>query len=293
MVFTLPSAKASERVQIWRKLQKFGSLPFRNAGYLLPNNPENLERFVWVSETVRSNGGNASVIEVSSVDDLSENAIRELFRQARDADYEALRKDLDKLKPRSGTSSRQALRLRKRFDEIVAMDFFVSKRRNEVQALFDQLNPLSPHDKPARLLSKKEFQGKTWLTRPSPGIDRVSSAWLIGRYIDDHPTFAFSDNSEGPPGAIRFDMYEQDGFGHEGDRCTFETLCRSFSIKDKRIVLIAEAIHDADLEDGKYGRQEGHVINRILKGWAKQKVEDHELLKRGMDLIEGLYVSIA
>jgi hypothetical protein len=46
------------------------------------------------------------------------------------------------------------------------------------------------------------------------------------------------------------------------------------------------------LEDNKYGRQEGHVINRILKGWAKQKVDDHELLKRGMDLIEGLYVSI-
>ena len=43
-------------------------------------------------------------------------------------------KDLEKLKPRSGTSSPQALRLRKRFDEIVAMDFFVSKRRSEVRA---------------------------------------------------------------------------------------------------------------------------------------------------------------
>ena len=88
-------------------------------------------------------------------------------------------------------------------------------------------------------------------------------------------------------------MYGTDGFGHEGDRCTFETLCLSFAIKDKKIALIAEAVHDADLEDGKYGRHEGHVINRILQGWAKQKVEDHELLKRGMDLIEGLYVSIA
>jgi hypothetical protein len=293
MVFTLPSAKASERVQVWRKLQKFGSLPFRNAGYLLPNTSENRERLVWVSETVRSHGGDASVIEVSSIDDLSEEATRELFRQSRETDYEALRKDLEKLKPRNGTSSPQALRLRKRFDEIIAMDFFVSKRRGEIQALFDQLNPLSPQAKPTKLSSKKDFQKKTWLTRPRPGIDRVSSAWLISREIDNHPTFAFAPKSEAHPGAIPFDMYGSDGFGHEGDRCTFETLCRSFSIKDKKIALIAEAIHDADLEDGKYGRQEGHVINRILQGWAKQKLEDHELLKRGMDLIEGLYVSLA
>jgi hypothetical protein len=292
MVFTLPSTKASERVQIWRKLKKFGSLPFRNAGYLLPNTPENRERLVWVSETVRSNDGDASVIEVSSVDDLSEDAIHELFHQARDVDYEALRKDLEKLKPRSGTSSLQALRLRKRFDEIVAMDFFVSKRRGEVQVLFEQLNPLAPQDKPTKLFSKKDYQKKTWLTRPRPGIDRISSAWLISRQIDADPSFAFADKTDAHPGFIPFDMYGPNGFGHEGDRCTFETLCRSFSIKDKKIALIAEAIHDADLEDNRYGRPEGHVLNRILQGWAKQKVEDHELLKRGMELIEGLYVSI-
>jgi hypothetical protein len=69
-------------------------------------------------------------------------------------------------------------------------------------------------------------------------------------------------------------------------------LCLSFAIKDEKIASIAKAVHDADLEDGKYGREEGHVINRILRGWAKQKVEDQELLKRGMELIDGLYVSI-
>lgn len=293
MVFTLPSAKASERVQIWRKLQKFGSLPFRNAGYLLPHTPENRERLVWVSETVRANGGDASVIEVSSMDDLSESAVQELFRQARDADYAALRKDLEKLKPRSGTTSPQAVKLKKRFDEILATDFFVSKRQNEVQALFDQLKPASQQEEAVKLSAKKDFQKKTWVTRPRPGIDRVSSAWLISRRIDDQPTFVFADKSTAQPGAIPFDMYGPDGFGHDGDRCTFETLCRSFSIKDKKIAFIAEAIHDADLEDGKYGRVEGHVLNRILQGWAKQKVDDHELLERGMDLIEGLYVSVA
>ena len=65
------------------------------------------------------------------------------------------------------------------------------------------------------------------------------------------------------------------------------------ALDESRWRLIAEAIHDADLEDRKFGREEGLVINRILQGWAKQKIGDHELLKRGIDLIEGLYVSIA
>jgi hypothetical protein len=47
------------------------------------------------------------------------------------------------------------------------------------------------------------------------------------------------------------------GFGHEGDRCTFETLCRSFGIRYKKVLLIGEAIHDADLEDHKFGRDDG------------------------------------
>jgi hypothetical protein len=87
-------------------------------------------------------------------------------------------------------------------------------------------------------------------------------------------------------------MFGDTGFGHVDDRCTFETLCLAFKLNDKRIAFIAEAIHDADLEDGKYGRAEGIIINRILKGWDKQGTSDDELLRRGMELIEGLYESL-
>jgi hypothetical protein len=51
-------------------------------------------------------------------------------------------------------------------------------------------------------------------------------------------------------------------------------------------------IHDADLDDEKFGRVEGIAINQILKGWAKQGISDEERLLRGMDSIEGLYHSI-
>jgi hypothetical protein len=33
-------------------------------------------------------------------------------------------------------------------------------------------------------------------------------------------------------------------------------------------------------------------MNQILRGWAAQNVPDDQLLRRGMDLIEGFYNSI-
>src|ERR1700722_3766286 len=99
LVFTLPSNKASERVGIWRKLQKFGSIQLRNAGYLLPNNPVNQERFEWLAAAVRSFEGEASILQVQAIDDLTPRALQEQFRQARTPDYEALIKEAKKLKP--------------------------------------------------------------------------------------------------------------------------------------------------------------------------------------------------
>jgi hypothetical protein len=294
MVFSLPSSKASERVQIWRQLQKFGAIGFRNAGYLLPNTPENQERFAWVSKAVRSHKGEASVLQVEEVDDISPDGLRDLFRQARETDYVALRKELQKQKLQPGPSAAQLVRLRKRFDEILAMDFFGSKSRPVVEQLLDSLTKPQAEQMAMRpKVAKKDYQSKTWMTRPRPGIDRASSAWLITRFIDPKARFVFADDPSKQPTAIPFDMYGETGFGHDGDRCTFETLCQSFAIRDKKIALIAEAIHDADLEDRKFGRDEGTVINRILQGWAKRGVADSELLQRGMDLMEGLYSSIA
>jgi hypothetical protein len=293
MVFSLPSSEASERVQIWRKLQKFGAVSFRNAGYLLPNTPENQERFAWVCTAARSHNGEASVLQVKSVDDVSSEGLRDLFRQVRETEYAALRKELQKMKSQPGPPTAQAVRLRKRFDEIVAMDFFESKSRGAVERLLDSLTKVQIEENTAKpKVVRNDYQGKTWMTRPRPGIDRVSSAWLITHFIDPQARFIFGPDSAKHPSAIPFDMYGEAGFGHEGDRCTFETLSRRFSIRDRKTALIAEAIHDADLEDRKFGRDEGMVINRILQGWAKRNVPDLQLLQRGMELMEGLYESI-
>ena len=74
-------------------------------------------------------------------------------------------------------------------------------------------------------------------------------------------------------------------------RPPFETLRKEFAIRDPKVATIAEVVHDADLDDGKFGRTEGLGLDRGLIGWAKQGVPDQELLRRGMQLIEGLYQS--
>ena len=122
-------------------------------------------------------------------------------------------------------------------------------------------------------------------------MDRCASAWLIRRFIDSKARFAFAREDQVPRKSVPFDMFHENGFGHRGEDCTFETLQKEFRIRDRKVKVISEIIHDADIADDKFGRKEGYGIDEILKGWARQGTSDQELLDRGMQLIEGLYHS--
>src|SRR5215471_21478713 len=58
---------------------------------------------------------------------------------------------------------------------------------------------------------------RVWVTRPRPGVDRMSSAWLIRRFIDPEATFTFAADPHEAPDAVPFDMYDT-GFTHEGNQ---------------------------------------------------------------------------
>src|SRR5438105_10123224 len=83
LTFTLPTKRASQRVEIWRKLQRYGTVPLGNSGYLLPNNPSNEERFQWLATAIRKYGGDASVVHVESIDNLSRAQLIGRFSEAR------------------------------------------------------------------------------------------------------------------------------------------------------------------------------------------------------------------
>lgn len=295
LMFTLPARRASERVEVWRKVKRFGAIPLRSSGHVLPNNPINLERFEWLAAAIRKYKGAASVVQVHSIDDVSPENLVQLFVQARSRDYEILLKELQKTRASLPPASGRSARLRKRFQEIAEIDFFNSPLRGRVEALLERLDAVSrlPPSGVVEARSRKGFVNRTWMTRPRPGIDRVSSAWLIRKYIDREAKFLFGADPREHRDAIPFDMFQSNGgFGHRGDDCTFETLRKEFRIRDTRVASIAQIIHDADLCDEKFGRTEGLGLDRVLIGWSEQGLADDELLRRGMELIEGLYESL-
>lgn len=291
LMFSLPTKQASRRVEVWRKLKQYGALSLPSSGYLLPNTASNHEHFEWLAAAIRKYNGNASVVKVNEIDDQPSAQLRQKFTEARSRDYEELQRALRK-KPAKRNPADLA-RLRRRFQQIASIDFFNSPLRSRVESFLNSADGVA-HSSSTRATNKrKEYLNRTWVTRPRPGIDRVSSAWLIRKFIDAHARFSFADDPGKVPNAVPFDMFQAGGFGHRGDDCTFETLRKEFAIRDPKVAVIAQIIHDADLEDERYGRSEGVGLDRVLIGWAQEGTADEELLHRGMEMIEGLYQSIA
>ena len=131
-----------------------------------------------------------------------------------------------------------------------------------------------------------------WVTRERVKVDRVACPWLIRRFIDPDATFVFAANPKEHRDAVPFDMFSQEGFSHRGDNCTMETLIKEFGLDDARLQAISQAVHDADLGDEKFGRKEALGLDRVLTGWAQQGISDDELLRRGMEIFEGLYQAL-
>ena len=296
LVFSLPAGSASQRVQIWRKLQRYGMLALRSSGHVLPNTAVNQERMEWLATAIRTYKGQASVVQVQGFDDLPSQRLKQLFVEARSREYHKLLHEVKKvlaLSPWRRPGGRMN-RIRRRFLELQNIDFFGNPLRTKVENLLAQADKADTQTAGRKARGKSgEYVNRLWITRPRPGIDRVSSAWLIRRFIDPKARFIFGAEPSALAEAIPFDMFCPQGFGHRGEDCTFETLQKEFSIRDGRVKRIAQIIHDADLGDEKFGRLEGQGLDKVLNGWAKQDLPDDELLKRGMDLIEGLYEALA
>ena len=293
LTFTLSAKRASDRVKVWRQLQRYGAVPLGNSGYLLPNNPSNQERFEWLATAIRKYPGDASVVKVQSIDNLSTPQLIGRFAEARAREYQELIRELQKLSsaPLHKRASGRFSRLRRRFSEIVEIDFFNSPLQKRVEELLARAGTSPPPTGEAARVNLREYIGRIWVTRPRPGIDRAASAWLIRSFIDKRARFTFAPEEHIPPQAVPFDMFHG-GFGHRGEDCSFETLQKSFRIRDHKVSAIGEMIHDADLVDEKFGRKEGFGIDEVLKGWARKGVSDKDLLERGIQVMEGLYHSL-
>ncbi|HEX9045613.1 MAG TPA: chromate resistance protein ChrB domain-containing protein [Verrucomicrobiae bacterium] len=294
LLYSLPTRNTAERVSLWRKLKKHGAIQLKTSAYVLPNATVHYERFQWLAKQVRDDGGEATLIHATKIEGLSNEQIVQMFNGARAKDYDELIAGLNELlkrnKEKRGEDFAAELeKLNRRFKEIQDIDYFGCPAAHDAEVRLQRAaNSHLPGPKGRSILAKEDFAARTWLTRPRPEIDRVASAWLIRNFIDPQAVFVFAPSAAAFPKAIPFDMTDAE-FTHHGDDCTFETLLKRFGLADKALQKIGEMVHDADLEDEKFGRPECIGIDQVLKGWAKSGLTDQQLLDQGGKCFDALY----
>jgi hypothetical protein len=306
-VHQLPSSPSNLRVRTWRRLQQLGAVPIKQAVYVLPDIPSAREDFEWLKTEVKGAGGDASVFAADNVDAWSDDALVEEFRRSRQEAYAGLARDVEvvlkrasRARPARGTRAPASRRLlevfRERLTAIEGVDFFGSAGRDRVTTLLTQLEERMSDPGRPRASSKAtgpadagSYHGRLWMTRPRPGVDRMASAWLIRRFIDPEARFGFApDRDAVAEDAIPFDMFGVD-FSHQGDGCTFETLCAVFGIQEPAVSRLAAIVHDLDLKDARFGAPESAAVGSVIEGLQLVHGEDETLLAQGSALFEALY----
>ncbi len=187
-------------------------------------------------------------------------------------------------------------RLRQRTSELSEIDFFGAPGRELVEGMLSgleaRMETVGAVERTGAPLDRAQYRGREWVTRAGIKVDRMASAWLIRRFIDPEPRFKFvaAKGYRPEPDELRFDMFEAE-FTHEGDLCTFEVLVRRFGLDDPALRAIAEIVHDIDLKDAKYGREEAAGIGQLVAGIAASHQADEARLKRGAALFDDLYAA--
>jgi hypothetical protein len=305
LLMSLPPTPTRHRVGVWRKLQRMGAVRLRSAGWILPDTPETTELFQWLVQEIQGFRGEVTLLRVDRVETMKDDEITALFHQARGAEYQTVvqgcREILGQLDRYRTTHRGSAAALRAKLDglkreleRIESIDYLKAPAGKRARTLWEttaqRLRAAETRPSPvkSRRLAALPPGGSTWVTRPRPHIDRIASAWLIKRFCDPDARFAFADAADAARKGIPFDVLGAD-FGHHGEDCTFETLIKRFALKDRRVKVVAEIVHEADLHDGKFIRHESTGVDLAIRALAEATPDDHELLERGIAIFDGLY----
>ena len=307
LIHQIPPKPDYFRVKVWRRLQRLGAVAIKNSVYVLPKNDQTQEDFQWVLREIVEGRGEASLCEARFVEGLSDDQVEALFQAARGAEYDQVAEEARRLsamplpdgqidETRRTQLEIDLARLKRRLAEVVAIDFFGAPGREAAEGLVSGVEARM-HEKrygkqivSATVTRREDFQGKVWVTRKGIHVDRMASAWFIRRFIDSDARFKFvpPKGYKPLPGELRFDMFEAE-FTHEGDRCTLEVLIERTGIHDPGLSPIAEIVHDIDLKDSKFGRQDTPGIERLIAGIAMAHKDDENRLARGAAVFDDLY----
>ncbi len=296
LIHQLPADPAYLRVKVARRLRRLGAVQLKSSVYVLPASDETVEDFRWLIREIAAGGGEATLARTSFLDGIDDDEVRAMFQRERDAEYDeiaATARGLEAAEPRA----EEVQRLRRRLDEAAARDFFDAPARAAAEhAVGAAERRLRGGDEPRAQRPSSTVvapRGATWVTRRHIKVDRLSSAWLIRRFLDPEARFVFVDPASyrHSPGELRFDMYEGE-YGHEGERCTFETLLARFGLEeDAALRHVGEVVHDLDCKESRFGHAECAGVAAMVQGIAAAHERDEDRLQAGLPLFEALYRS--
>src|SRR5688572_19996554 len=137
LIHQLPPKPEALRLRVWRRLQKHGAVAIKNTVYVLPNDASGRETFEWTLREIESAGGQAFLCDARFIAGLDDDKIERLFRDARDADYEAIVKEARQLAGRvAGDNAERRLearaqlaKLERRLSQVIANDVMEARGR--------------------------------------------------------------------------------------------------------------------------------------------------------------------
>ncbi len=303
VVISLPSHRGTSRMRVWRALKGMGAAVLRDGVYFLPHGKSVAHALREQAETVIRSGGMAHVLAFNGMDQPQDEYFRKLFD--RTAEYARLIETIQKLGKsltprRVKAMARQLKKMRREFESVVATDYFPGPAKEQAHQILSQLeavvtgllSPGEPQPKVGeiRRLDKADYQNRVWATRAHPWVDRLASAWLIRRFIDQRARFVWlKDLKDCPPDAHGFD-FDNAAFTHVGARVTFEVLLASFSLaEDTALARLGSLVHSLDV--GGVPVAEAPGIEMVLNGARQQHTDDDKLFKEACKVFDFLYAS--
>jgi hypothetical protein len=286
--YHLPREPSAPRIALWRRLKQLGVAQLADGLVALPADARTREQLEWVAEEVLEHGGTAGIW---------------LARPAALAQERELAAAMNAARARSTASSRRRrqaahaplsphppgpARLRRQWRDISRRDFFPPPERDAAAAALRALTERAGDvGRPARPAAAGGGPGEVGHARRGahrPGRLRLARPPVHRPDAD----FLFVADLEQVPGdATAFDMRGAE-LGHQGGDCSFETILHRYDLTDPVLWRIAEVVHEADLDDGRFDAPEAPGLDTVLRGLSLTGTDQETLAVTG-PVFDGLY----
>jgi hypothetical protein len=303
-MISLPTGHSTLRMRVWRALKQTGCGVLRDGVYVLPVAAPQTAALLAVEAEVKAAGGFAMTVEMSPRTATQSRQVRDLFD--RGAAYGAIVGGMRSARAglaRLGHRKVETLvrRLRGSLEALFEVDFYPGPAKLQASealaALEAEAQRLRAPDEPqpakrkVRRLDRGRYRDRLWATRPDLWVDRLSSAWLIKRFIDVNARFTWVEPRDRPRGSIGFD-FDGAEFTHVGGRVTFEVLMASFGLEDDpALAAIGQVVHFLDV--GGIPVPDAKGLETMLRGIKAKARDDDRLFAEAGKVFDSFYSAYA